>query len=100
MVEIWYSEMEDYDFEKGESKWFTSKKTGKKYQRVIGHFTQIVWKTSTHVGFGFKWGKYNGRWGIFAVARYKPSGNVQGKFIENVPPLVNPSDAEHLKWNV
>lgn len=81
-------EFEDYDFEKGESKWFTNKKTGKKYKREIGHFTQMIWKTCTKVGFGFAVGKYRGRKGEFIVARYNPPGNYSGKFIKNVPPLL------------
>ena len=46
-----------------------------------GHFTQIVWKETTEVGFG-KCENKRGR--IFVVGNYYPAGNVLGFFKYNV----------------
>ena len=48
--------------------------------RVIGHFTQVVWKKSSELGIG-KATKGNC---IYVVARYKKPGNFLGKFGANV----------------
>ena len=48
------------------------------------NFTQMVWKNSTHVGFGMAKsndGKY------FYVINYFPTGNIDGKFKKNVFPV-------------
>ena len=47
-----------------------------------GHFTQLVWKSTTQVGFGLgiKGNKY------YCVGQYYPSGNYQNRFQENVRP--------------
>ncbi|XP_078362813.1 ectin-like isoform X2 [Oculina patagonica] len=52
------------------------------------HFTQMVWKGTTHVGVGLKT-KVNseGYTETFIVARYYPKGNIIGQFAENVKPL-------------
>lgn len=71
-VESWYNELYDpgYDFEQPG------------FKSGIGHFTQVVWKTSTHVGMAVS---EDGR---FVFANYNPAGNFQGRFQENVPRLV------------
>jgi len=50
-----------------------------------GHFTQVVWKSTTKVGVGIA---TNGRT-IWVVGRYSPSGNMNmpGYFARNVKPL-------------
>jgi len=50
-----------------------------------GHFTQVVWKSTTKVGVGIA---TNGRT-IWVVGRYSPSGNMNmpGYFARNVQPL-------------
>ena len=48
-----------------------------------GHFTQVVWKTTTQVGVAEALSKTNKR---FVVARYSPPGNILDHFQENVPP--------------
>ena len=57
----------------------------------IGHFTQLVWKSTTKVGYGVAvtdspdWGKYNLKM-VFVVAKYQPGGN-WGDKTDNVMPL-------------
>jgi uncharacterized protein YkwD len=43
----------------------------------VGHYTQIVWKNTTHVGCGLATG-----FGLdFLVARYDPPGNMHGQSV-------------------
>ncbi len=49
-----------------------------------GHFTQVVWKTSTELGIGRASSKKDGMFCTFVVARYKEAGNLKGAFKENV----------------
>lgn len=41
----------------------------------IGHYTQMIWRNTTHVGFGIA---RNGR-NTYVVANYSPAGNVIGQ---------------------
>jgi len=68
-VTSWYDEIKDYDFKNGRSK-----------GGVTGHFTQVVWKGSQHVGIGIgsKGNNY------FVVANYFPAGNWEGEYTNNV----------------
>eukprot|EP00164_Ancoracysta_twista_P016572 GFYU01027851.1.p2 GENE.GFYU01027851.1~~GFYU01027851.1.p2 ORF type:complete len:218 (-),score=69.53 GFYU01027851.1:214-867(-) len=69
----WYSEIEDYDFEKGKSK------NGK----AVGHFTQVVWDNSVRFGVGrAKVGKET-----YIVGHYAPPGNWVGEYTKHVAPL-------------
>jgi len=47
--------------------------------RDIGHYTQIVWRSTTHVGCGLATSAATGR-DIF-VARYAPPGNVRNQLV-------------------
>ncbi|EDO41945.1 predicted protein, partial [Nematostella vectensis] len=49
-----------------------------------GHFTQVVWKGSTKLGYGKANGQYSGAECEFHVGRYKAAGNFGGKYAENV----------------
>ena len=49
-----------------------------------GHFTQVVWKGSKELGIGKATGKKNGMYCTYIVGRYRPPGNFQGKFQQNV----------------
>ncbi|XP_041098587.1 uncharacterized protein LOC121309627 [Polyodon spathula] len=71
-VGCWYSEIKDYDFSKPGFGFNT------------GHFTQVVWKSSTEVGVG----KATDGKMTFVVGRYSPPGNISnpGYFQENVLP--------------
>ena len=49
-----------------------------------GHFTQVVWKESTVLGMGRAEIEQRGMKCAYIVGRYKPGGNMMGKFQENV----------------
>lgn len=66
LVQMWYDELEKYDF------------TKQGFSSETGHFTQVVWKSSSELGIGIA----NG----ICVANYYPPGNVGGGFEDNVEP--------------
>jgi uncharacterized protein YkwD len=70
VVENWYNEGKDYDYE-GD------------FQKGCGHFTQIIWKDTKEVGFACALSK-NGTY--YAVGHYYPPGNFIGEFGSNVFP--------------
>ena len=50
------------------------------YQKNTSHFTQMIWKETSEVGFGFKRrGKI-----YYCVAFYYPPGNTLGEFKDNI----------------
>jgi uncharacterized protein YkwD len=57
-----------------------------RFQPETGHFTQIVWRETTKVGFGFAQSE-DGR--FYAVANYSPAGNYKFEFERNVLPAIN-----------
>ncbi|HNN06058.1 MAG TPA: CAP domain-containing protein [Leptospiraceae bacterium] len=65
----WYSEINLYDFNKPGS---SSK---------AGHFTQLVWKSTTEFGCGVAKSKSDRS---FFVCNYNPPGNIEGTFAANV----------------
>lgn len=69
----WYNEIEKYDY------------SNPRFVSGTGHFTQVVWKNSKQVGFGFAQAKDGS---FYAVGNYFPAGNYQGQFKEMVPPLI------------
>ncbi|CDO93499.1 unnamed protein product [Kluyveromyces dobzhanskii CBS 2104] len=72
-VDAWYNEIKDYDFSSGD------------YSSSTGHFTQVVWKSTTKVGCGIK--ECGGVWGDYIICSYDPAGNMLGDFASNVEPL-------------
>jgi len=72
VVESWYSEIKDHVFGKEPKSMGT------------GHFTQLVWKDSTHIGIGLARAKKSGK--LYVVCNYEPRGNCMGQFAINVPP--------------
>ncbi|XP_074630956.1 Golgi-associated plant pathogenesis-related protein 1-like [Acropora palmata] len=78
-IKSWYDEVCQYNF----------KHYG--FVRKLGHFSQLVWKDTTELGFGKKSGTYTDSkrrtWTCtYYVARYKAAGNVMSRrqFRENV----------------
>ena len=69
MTDDWYNEIKQYDF------------NNPGYISGTGHFTQVVWKGSEQVGFGFAQARDGYYYG---VANYYPAGNFIGEFEENV----------------
>ena len=64
----WYSESIKYNF------------NNHKFQKGTGHFTQMIWKDTKEVGFGFE-EKDNI---LYIVAYYYPAGNIFNEFKKNV----------------
>ncbi|XP_055925841.1 Golgi-associated plant pathogenesis-related protein 1-like [Argiope bruennichi] len=79
VTKYWYEEIKTYNFFQDPSLLHVK----------AGHFTQMVWRSSTEFGVG----KARSRCGkVIVVANYKPSGNVIGEFQDNVFPPVNDMD--------
>ncbi|XP_003739647.1 Golgi-associated plant pathogenesis-related protein 1 [Galendromus occidentalis] len=74
-VDSWYNEISEMKFGQPAPSNFSQ----------VGHFTQVVWKETTHVGMAYAV-KGNS---VFVVANYLPPGNFVGKFHENVFPPKN-----------
>ena len=57
---------------------------------ATGHFTQLVWKSSTSIGLGMAVGKHLNKNAYYCTAQYSPAGNVVGNnnqyFRDNVLP--------------
>ncbi len=75
VVTDWYNEISNYNFDTG---------TAINSSLPWLHFTQVVWRSSIELGVGVASG--GGR--HYVVARYKPRGNVNGRFDRNVPRLL------------
>jgi pathogenesis-related protein 1 len=69
-VDYWYSEIKDYKFPDGG------------FSMKTGHFTQLVWKSTTQVGCGHAQCNGLDLW----VCEYDPPGNVEGEYRANVLP--------------
>ncbi|CAI4563401.1 AQG_2a_G0029410.mRNA.1.CDS.1 [Saccharomyces cerevisiae] len=72
-VDAWYNEISNYDF------------SNPGFSSNTGHFTQIVWKSTTQVGCGIK--TCGGAWGDYVICSYDPAGNYEGEYADNVEPL-------------
>ncbi|NET01369.1 MAG: secretion protein [Sphaerospermopsis sp. SIO1G2] len=75
-VKSWYDEVSKYDY------------NNPGFSGETGHFTQVVWKSSTQLGCGAAKGvktlggnQYNA---FYLVCQYGPAGNVMGQFPANV----------------
>lgn len=69
IVDQWYAEEPDYDY------------SGTGNVMKAGHFTQVVWKGSEELGIGKALDK-KGK--LLVVCNYRPSGNMMGRFADNV----------------
>ena len=78
-IDYWYSQKSSYDFNNPKE----------------NDFAQLIWASSTSVGFGFNTFRFNGRTVYVCVAHFYPAGN-SGSFDKNVgygasttkPPLI------------
>ena len=73
-VREWYDEIKNYDF------------AAAKFSPTSGHFTQLVWKSSTKVGIARAAGQCGEYFETYIVFVFEPRGNMQGAFAENVLP--------------
>ena len=69
MTDDWYNEVDQYDF------------NNPGFVSGTGHFTQVVWKGSREVGFGYAQARDGYYYG---VANYYPAGNYINEFEDNV----------------
>jgi uncharacterized protein YkwD len=75
-VSSWYDEVSAYDYATAQ------------FSSGTGHFTQVVWVTSTALGCGVTT-SCGGKAGVlptYVVCRYSPAGNMMGSFQQNVLP--------------
>eukprot|EP00243_Klebsormidium_subtile_P001746 TRINITY_DN1322_c0_g1_i4.p1 TRINITY_DN1322_c0_g1~~TRINITY_DN1322_c0_g1_i4.p1 ORF type:complete len:290 (-),score=67.06 TRINITY_DN1322_c0_g1_i4:405-1274(-) len=72
-IDSWYSEIAQFNFSDPEHNDFNQ----------TGHFTQLVWKNTTGVGFG---AAVNAGGACVVVADFSPTGNYQGQYKDNVLP--------------
>ena len=72
-VDAWYNEISQYDY------------SNPGFSSNSGHFTQLVWKSTSQVGCGVK--ACGGVWGAYVICSYDPAGNVSGEYADNVQPL-------------
>ena len=70
-TQTWYDEVKNYNYSKPD------------FSPTTGHFTQVVWKSTTRLGCAIA--QCPGNF-IFVVCKYFPAGNVLGRFTENVLP--------------
>lgn len=64
----WYKESENYNYKLN------------KFQKGTGHFTQIIWKDTKMVGFGFRKKEHTN----YVVAYYYPAWNIFKEFKSKV----------------
>ena len=72
----WYDEIKNWDFSLSKSK------------GVTGHFTQIVWKSTSQLNCGFATSNNGG----YVVCQYWTPGNYGGMYAEEVAPLKGSDD--------
>ena len=70
-----YIETKDYDWRKAQAR-IDYLDWGR--VAVIRHFTTIVWKEAKKVGMGLSYDYKDGKYAMYAVARYAPLFNVGG----------------------
>lgn len=69
-VDGWYDEISSYDY------------SNPGFSEATGHFTQVVWASTSQVGCGIK--SCGDVWGDYVICSYEAAGNVIGEFSENV----------------
>jgi len=67
-VDSWYREQKYYDYSTTRQKYGYSRK-------MVGHFTQMVWASTSRLGLGYATTVENGWYMIYVVGRYDPRGN-------------------------
>ena len=70
-VNMWYGEVDEYDF------------NNQGFSMDTGHFTQVVWKSVKKIGLGVT---CDSEEKCYVVCHYYPSGNYEGEYESNVFP--------------
>ena len=103
-VQSWYDEIDDYDFKTGK------KKLGSE-NKMIGHFTQLVWKEAKRLGFGYKvfynrfgdgkevYGGHGHKTSYMVVVGHYDIGNVVGEYLKNVEELKEEGNCTKIDKN-
>ncbi|XP_042150400.1 Golgi-associated plant pathogenesis-related protein 1-like [Ixodes scapularis] len=68
-VQLWYDENKLYDYQRGG------------FSPSTAHYTQLVWKSTTHVGCGYAVSRSQT---CFVVCKYSPQGNIPDEYQRNV----------------
>jgi len=71
-VTSWYDECQGYNYNR------------EPVDMETGHFTQLVWSTTTHLGVGVTQSPKTGK--FYVVMKYSPPGNIIGRYRNHVPP--------------
>jgi len=69
-IDLWYNEIISYDFSKPV------------FSENTGHFTALIWKSSTNIGIGYSYDPIT-KTGIITM-NTSPPGNIEGLFSQNV----------------
>ncbi|KAG9510160.1 Golgi-associated plant pathogenesis-related protein 1, partial [Fragariocoptes setiger] len=75
LIKLWYDERDLYRFDRGQ------------FDTTTGHFTQLVWKSTTRVGCAKAYSS-GPRGGVYLVCNYDPPGNWVNEALENVFDIV------------
>ena len=70
-VNMWYGEVDEYDF------------NNQGFSMETGHFTQVVWKSVKKIGLGVT---CDSQQRCYVVCHYYPAGNYEGLYYSNVFP--------------
>ncbi|AAS50188.1 AAL178Wp [Eremothecium gossypii ATCC 10895] len=71
-VTAWYDEIAEYDF------------STPGFSHATGHFTQLVWRSTTSVGCAYV--MCGPCYGLYIICQYDPPGNVADQYVANVLP--------------
>lgn len=87
ITDDWYDEEQLYDYNR------------EQYCKGAGHFTQMVWKNTKHIGVGISW---DVRGKVVIVVNYKPAGNIPGMFkfnVSDIAPLPEEPESDGSQGN-
>lgn len=74
-IDLWYDEISLFDFSNPD------------FSHQTGHFTCLVWKSSTNFGMGITMDLSNNK--VDIAMNTSPPGNILGQFKDNILPLIN-----------
>jgi len=85
-IDPWYSEVKYYVKYGLDPKKFQDGKharggAGLPQGEEVGHFTQVIWAKTTHVGCGYVYYKVGEDWTVNMACNYGPGGNMDGEAI-------------------